>query len=112
MTEKQSKDSHAPGSEGGGSGKHVESAGAFDIRTFIAALIGLFGLIVLLTGLFGFSPEEAAKTGGVNANLWAGIAMIVFAALFAVWSKVDPIRFVVQDNAEGAEEERDFAALD
>ena len=109
MTEKQSKDSHAPDSEGGGSGKHVELAGAFDIRTFIGALIGLFGL---LTGLFGFSPEEAAKTGGVNANLWAGIAMIVFAALFAVWSKVDPIRFVVQDNAEGAEEERDFAALD
>jgi hypothetical protein len=27
----------------------------------------------------------------VNANLWAGLAMLVFAAAFALWSRVRPI---------------------
>jgi hypothetical protein len=37
-------------------------------------------------GLFANSPDEQAKTGDVNANLWAGLAMLVFAAAFALWS--------------------------
>jgi hypothetical protein len=31
------------------------------------------------------------KTGGVNANLWAGIVMVVVAAAFAAWSRIRPI---------------------
>ncbi|WP_262425416.1 hypothetical protein [Brachybacterium sp. Z12] len=90
----------------------VQTAGAFDIRNFIGILLGLFGLVLLGAGIFAFTPEAAAKTGGVNANLWAGLAMVIFGILFIVWTKVDPIRMVVRDNEDGAEEPRDIAALD
>ena len=71
-----------------------------------------FGLILVITGLVAFSPDEAAKTDGMNANLWAGLAMLVVGVLFVVWTKLDPIRMVVRDNEPGAEESRDISALD
>ncbi|GAB3200775.1 hypothetical protein GCM10027261_33620 [Geodermatophilus arenarius] len=69
--------------------KHA--AGAFDVRNVIAALIGFYGVVLVLMGLFGNSPAEQDKTGDVNANLWAGLAMLVFAAAFALWSRLRPI---------------------
>lgn len=90
----------------------VQTAGAFDIRNFIGTLLGLFGLILVIMGLVAFSPEEAAKTDGMNANLWAGLAMLVVGVLFVVWTKLDPIRMVVRDNEPGAEEPHDISALD
>jgi hypothetical protein len=89
----------------------VQTAGAFDIRNFIGTLLGLFGLVLVIMGLVAFTPHEAAKTDGLNANLWAGLAMLVVGVLFMVWTKVDPIRMVVRDNEPGAEEPKDIAAL-
>lgn len=90
---------------------HVETVGAFDIRTFIGTLIGLFGLILTITGLVDFTAADAERTGGVNANLWAGIGMLVVAAAFLLWARLEPIRIVVQDNEPGAEEPHDIAAV-
>ena len=98
--------STSPGKQGG------HTAGAFDIRNFIGTLLGLFGLILVIMGLVAFSPDEAAKTDGMNANLWAGLVMLVVGVLFVVWTKLDPIRMVVRDNEPGAEESRDISALD
>lgn len=92
-------------------GAHVETVGAFDIRTFIGALLGLFGVILVGAGLFAYDATEAAKTGGVNANLWAGAGMVVFAVAFLAWARLEPIRIVVQENEPGAEEEKDISAL-
>ena len=89
----------------------VQTAGAFDIRNFIGTLLGLFGVVLVIMGLVAFTPEEAAKTEGLNANLWAGLAMLVVGILFMVWTKVDPIRMVVRDNEPGAEDPHDIAAL-
>ena len=89
----------------------VQTAGAFDIRNFIGTLLGLFGLILVIMGLVAFTPDEVAKTEGMNANLWAGLAMLVVGVLFMVWTKLDPIRMVVRDNEPGAEEPKDIAAL-
>lgn len=88
---------------------HTEHVGAFDVRNFIAALIGLFGLVCLVMGLFFFNDTESARTGGVNANLWAGLGMIVFAAIFFLWAKLQPITIVVSENEPGAEDPKDIA---
>ncbi len=69
--------------------KHA--AGAFDIRNIIAALIGAYGIILVLMGIFANGPDEQRRTGDVNANLWAGLVMLVFAIAFAVWSRVRPV---------------------
>src|SRR5699024_3096677 len=90
----------------------VQTAGAFDSRDFIGTLLGLFGLILIGMGVFAFDDGAAAKAGGLNADLWAGVAMLVVGLLFIVWTKVDPIRMVVRDNEDGAEESHDIAALD
>lgn len=93
-------------------GAHVETVGAFDIRLFIGSLIGLFGLLLVGMGLFAFDDAAAAKTGGINANLWAGLVMVAVAIGFALWTKLEPLRIVVSDNEEGAETPKDIAPAD
>ena len=73
-----------------GSGKR-HAAGAFDVRNVIAALIGFYGVVLVIVGLVDNGEEALEKTGGLNANLWVGIAMVVFAAAFALWSWLRPI---------------------
>ena len=74
----------------------THQAGAFDIRTFIALLIGIYGVVLVATGLFGTSDEALAKADGLNVNLWAGLGMVVVAALFQIWARARPV--VVPDD--------------
>ena len=68
--------------------KHT--AGAFDIRLIIAALFFLYGIVLTVLGATG-GPEETAKSAGMNINLYSGVGMLVFAALFALWVRWRPI---------------------
>ena len=64
-------------------------AGAFDIRNIIGGLLGAYGVILTLMGAFG--DPETDKTGGVNANLWAGLALLVVGAAFILWARLRPV---------------------
>lgn len=65
---------------------------ALDIRLIVALLIGVYGLVLTVIGL-AFTPEgQIEKAAGVNINLWAGIGMLIFAALFVLWTVLRPIR--------------------
>ena len=64
-------------------------AGVFDIRNIIGALMGLYGVILALAGALG--EHEPEKTGGINANLWTGVALLVVAAIFLGWARLRPI---------------------
>jgi hypothetical protein len=77
-------------------------AGAFDIRNVIAALFGFYGIVLIIMGLFADSPGQQAKTGGVNANLWAGIAMAVVAAVFVVWTRLRPV--IIEQDQESTDD--------
>jgi uncharacterized membrane protein len=73
------------------------TAGAYDVRYVIAGLIGFYGVVLVLVGLFGDSADDRAKTGGVNANLWSGLVMVLVAIAFAVWTRLRPV--VVDEKA-------------
>lgn len=64
-------------------------AGALDIRNIIGGLIGVYGVILTLMGLFG--DAETEKTGGPNANLWAGVVMLAVGAVFLTWARLRPV---------------------
>ena len=78
-------------------------AGAFDVRNVIAALVGFYGVVLVLMGLFSTSADDRAKTGDFNANLWVGIGLVVFAAAFTLWSRLRPV--VVDPGADVAGDE-------
>jgi hypothetical protein len=77
------------GAERGSEQKHT--AGAYDVRTVIAGLIGLYGVVLTIMGLFADNADDRAKTGGWNANLWSGIVMVIVAVVFAVWLVLRPV---------------------
>ena len=66
-------------------------AGAFDIRMFIATLIGIYGIVLVIVGIIGPSEADLKKADGLNINLWAGIGMVVVAALFLLWARLRPV---------------------
>lgn len=78
-----------------------KSAGAFDIRNIIGALLLTYGLLLAGMGLFG--DPEFEKTGGVNANLWAGLALLAAGVIFMVWARLRPI--LVPEHVEHADDD-------
>ncbi|MFE6616648.1 hypothetical protein [Amycolatopsis sp. NPDC057786] len=80
-----------------------KKAGVFDIRLIIALLIGGYGLVLTIMGLWFTTDEELTKAADVNINLWAGIGMLVFAALFVLWAKLRPIVVPPSTDGEGGE---------
>ena len=84
--------------------RHRRTAGAFDIRNVIGGLLGLYGVVLVATGLL--SDDAPATTGDIDANLWSGLALMVVAAGFLAWSRWRPT--VVDERAVAAErKERD-----
>jgi predicted anti-sigma-YlaC factor YlaD len=75
----------------GGDSERQHTAGAFDIRTLIAMLIGIYGVILLVVGIVNSSDSDLAKSDGININLWTGIALIVVAAGFEAWAMLRPV---------------------
>ncbi len=58
-------------------------AGAFDIRMFIGALIGLYGIVLVITAL--------VSSDGRTINLTTGVCMLVGAAIFFTWARLRPV---------------------
>ncbi len=81
-----------------------KSAGAFDVRNIIGALLTIYGVILLIVGVFGSSdpasPDAPSGGGDINANLWAGGAMLVVGLGFIAWWRLKPI-VVRKDDSEG-----------
>ena len=67
-----------------------KKAGAFDIRVVIALLIAIYGVVLTILGIIA-KQSEVDKADGININLWGGLAMLVFAAVFIIWARLRPI---------------------
>ncbi|MDK8870499.1 hypothetical protein [Corynebacterium macclintockiae] len=74
--------------------KRSHMAGAFDIRNVIGSLMGLYGLVLLIS-YFLLDPGMDVTTGepkNETYNLVCGLAMIAVAVVFLLWTKLDPIK--------------------
>ncbi|HYQ68247.1 hypothetical protein [Actinophytocola sp.] len=67
-------------------------ASAFDVRLIIALLLGVYGLVLTILGLFFVDDKDIDKSAGVNVNLWTGLGMLFFCALFVLWAVLRPLR--------------------
>jgi len=76
-------------------------AGLFDIRFIIGALLGIYGIILVLTGLIG-SDDHVSNSKSIN--VWSGIGLVVFALGFAAWSRLRPI--VVPEHVESTDDDK------
>ena len=65
-------------------------AALFDLRSVIALLFGVYGLVLTVLGLAATSQADLDKAGGIAINLWTGIAMLVVAAVFVLWVRLRP----------------------
>jgi hypothetical protein len=81
--------------------KPGHTAGLLDIRNIIGSLLAIDGLILLLAGIFADTEEE--KTGGINANLWAGLVLLVVGVAFIAWCRLRPV--VVPDDFDADHDE-------
>jgi hypothetical protein len=79
------------------------TAGLLDIRNIIGGLLSAYGVILTFMGLFG--DTEGEKTGDVNANLWAGLVLLVIGAGFLIWARVRPV-VVPEHHGDGQDGER------
>ncbi|MET9310672.1 hypothetical protein ABZX12_02495 [Kribbella sp. NPDC003505] len=77
-----------------------KKTGAFDIRIVIAALVGIYGVVLTILGLVE-KQAEIDKAAGININLWGGIGMLLFTALFVLWARLRPIVVPVEDTSAG-----------
>jgi len=86
----------AKGGSGGGrsGGETAHKAGLFDIRTFIAALLGFDGVVILLMGIFGDHSTSSDQAPPININLWAGLGLVVAAIIFETWKRLRPVKVV------------------
>ncbi|HET9138053.1 hypothetical protein [Actinophytocola sp.] len=79
----------------------------FDIRLIIALLIGVYGLVITIMGLWFTSDADLEKSAGININLWAGLGMLVASAAFLVWTWLRPLagpdESATDDDEESAE---------
>ncbi|BDD81522.1 hypothetical protein TPB0596_12850 [Tsukamurella pulmonis] len=75
----------------------------FDIRNVVGALLGLYGLGLLIAGLFpGLAeagtpglqhrPDVTDLAAGSSANLWVGAALVLCGIAFVAWAVLRPAR--------------------
>ena len=69
----------------------ARAANRFDIRRIIAGVFTVYGLVLLALGLFG-AQHIKDKASGINIDLWAGVGMLVLAAVMVAWALLRPVR--------------------
>ena len=93
--------SESPDDRTGEAPASTSASSLFDLRSVIAVLFGVYGIVLLIMGLVsGTDPANLAKTGGSNLNLETGIGMLVIGALFVVWTLTRPLKLPSHEELE------------
>ena len=86
--------------------KNWRLAKLFDLRSFIGALMLIFGILVIIPG-FVAGPATIDKSAGINLALWVGGIMLVLAAFFLTWVILKPPPPVTTAEMEAARKARE-----
>jgi uncharacterized membrane protein len=78
----------------------------FDLRSFIGALMLIFGLLVFIPGFFA-DKATIDKAAGINLELWVGGIMLVLAVFFLTWVILRPPPPVTMAEMEAARKARE-----
>src|SRR5437868_5734971 len=70
--------------------REARAASLFDLRRIIGALIGAYGIVLVVLGITQ-SDADIHKSAGTNVNLWSGLGMMAVGALFLVWAFTRPL---------------------
>ena len=73
------------------------SAGLFDVRNIIGALLTIYGVVLAGMGIFNYTAEDKSKTGGFNINLWSGLIILICGVLMITWAVTRPILVPVEE---------------
>jgi drug/metabolite transporter (DMT)-like permease len=80
----------------------VTASRLFDLRMIIAVLFVIYGVVLVIMGFTSTSDEDIARAGDINLNLWAGVGMLVTAALFGVWVWLRPLKLPTPEEIEAS----------
>ena len=78
----------------------ARAANLFDIRRLIGGLFVIYGVILVVLGI-GDSQAEIDKAAGINMNLYAGLAMLVFGLLMIAWALLRPLSAEMDSDESG-----------
>jgi hypothetical protein len=79
-----------------------KTAGAFDVRNIIGALLAVYGVVLTAVGVV--NGDGGPKSGDVNSNLWAGLILLAVGIGFLVWARGRPVVVRPEDiDREGLE---------
>ncbi len=70
--------------------KEAQAANLFDLRRIIGGLFVVYGLLLMVMGIFD-GQEEIDRAAGLNINLLGGLGMLVVGVLFLVWAFARPL---------------------
>lgn len=94
-------------------GEQPRSAAArlFDIRLLIGGLFTLYGIMLIVAGIF-VSDAARKKASGININLWLGIGMLVLGVLFLLWHRLNPLKIEPTDSQSTDPQSADSESAD
>jgi hypothetical protein len=84
-----------------GSNRAERAANLFDLRRIIGGLFTVWGVLLIILGATD-SDAEIAKAAGININLWAGFAMLLFGVLMLLWAFTRPLSQELEEAGGGA----------
>jgi quinol-cytochrome oxidoreductase complex cytochrome b subunit len=85
-------------------GSRSLTATLFDLRSVIALLFVVYGIVLTIYGAVASTPDDVKKSGGIDINLWTGIVMLVVAAFFITWVVLRPPVVATPADAETVDE--------
>ena len=77
------------------------AANLFDLRRIIGGLFSVWGVLLIILGATD-SDAEVNKAAGININLWAGFAMLLFGVLMLLWAFTRPLGTEIASEEPGS----------